>query len=163
MIKISENEVFDIVFNHNLSINLLKENQLNVSFVNWLFPYLNDEFLEEVVQNQEDYSEFIQEYIKPIMGWGILLDNFEYISMKITDAGMIHLIGEGATLIGRDSRYDTKLEIKQNIFNHLKRLDIFCKYQKKLNNSKYELYKELKIEPTFYRFKRKVPIINNFY
>lgn len=163
--NLTETEVFSIAFNRNVSNNLLKQSQIDSSYINWVYDWIDGDFLSLVKENEDgNYDEFIHNYIKPIWAWGVLYNNYNYIMLNITDKGVIQLLVEGtANIIGRDSRMDARFEIKENIYRLLRRLDIYCQEQKNLNNSLFSSYNGLKLTPSLFKYKKKETIVTNPY
>lgn len=154
ILKLTEREVYSYAFNRNLSDNLIKQHQIDASFISWIADYLPEQFISDIYSSEgDDYDEFVEDYIKPIWSFGVLHDNFDYISLNITDKGVIQLLVEGtANLIGRDSRMDIKFEVRNTIYQLLKLLDRYATYQKKEENELFNNYTGLKMQPSMVKF-----------
>lgn len=165
--KLTELEIQNLVFNRSVTEGLIKDTQIKSSY-HWVTNWIDEEFMSileesyldasEDLEASEDptlnpYYDFIEEYIKPIWAWGTLYDHFEYISLNITDKGIVQLVTEGtANLIGRDSRLDSKMETKNLCYNLIKRMHRFANTQKINGDPLFELYKPSKLTPSLVKF-----------
>jgi hypothetical protein len=139
---LSEQELYEFVFNRSISENLIKETQIIAAKTQWIDAYLPAQFLLDVAEN----NDFINTYIKPIWAWGVLYSNFNYISVNITDKGVIQMLVEGtATVLGTDKLLNAKNEILQTVLTLLKRLDNYCQNQHDLGIEGFENYTGLLI------------------
>jgi hypothetical protein len=133
--KLTEREIFTLAFNRNLSDNLLKPHQIEASRVAWVDDYLPEKFFKAVKTSPADYSDLIEDYIKPVWAFGCVHNNFEHISLNITDKGVVLMLIEGtAALTDQAGRTNAKAELKQTVFHLLRRLENYCYEQKELNN-----------------------------
>lgn len=140
---LTEQELYQLVFNRNLSENLLKESQIKAAFQKWIVNYIGSDFLEVV----KDDEEFINACIKPIWAWGVVYSNFHYLANNITDKGIIAMLIEGtASVLGMDKLSAAKAEILDNIFSLMKAFDECAK--DKYNND----YEGLLIAPVSITF-----------
>jgi hypothetical protein len=147
--ELQEQELYQIVFNRNLSENLIKESQITAAKTKWIDAYLPAQFLEDI----ETDEEFVLNYIKPIWAWGTVYSNFNYISTSITDKGVIQMLVEGtAAVLGTDKLLNTKNEILQTVITLIKRLDTYATEQEELGTAGFENYTGLEIEPMLIKF-----------
>ncbi len=153
-INITESEVFNIAFNRNLSQGLIKQTQIEVAEEMWVKQWIGEDFYNSLVTDEEDdYYEFIDKFIKPIIAWGTLYNNFDYISQNITDKGILQMFVEGgATIIDRDSRFDAKMEILRTVYMLIKRMQRYGLVEKQENElfKNFEINEELK--PSIVKF-----------
>ena len=146
---LTEQEVYQLVFNRHLSDNLLKDAQIAAAQTRWIDAYIPVKFLNDIASDEE----FIDKYLKPVWAWGTLYSNFNYIATNITDKGVIQMLVEGtATVMGNDMLLNTKNEILNNVLTLLKRLDNYAKLQNELGTAGYENYTGLLIEPMSIQF-----------
>lgn len=149
---ITEAEVFQVTLNRNVSENLLKPTMIDAAFQQWLVDYIGADFVQEILDadsysGDTIYSGITETYLKPIIAWGVIYNNFEYISTNITDKGVIQMLIEGtANLIGRDGRLDAKFELRNTIYQLIKSFDRYCKLKE------FENYKGLRLTPSFPKF-----------
>lgn len=121
--NLSENEVYQIAFNRNVSENLLKETQIKAAYMKWLTAYIGDTFLDIV----KDDDDAVNNYLKPIWAWGVVYSNFHYIATNITDKGIVAMLIEGtASLISMDKMSAAKAEILDNIMSLLKLFNVYA-------------------------------------
>lgn len=139
-LQISENEIFNIAFNRNLSQGLIKKTQIDVAEEMWIREWISEEFYQNLLTDEEgDYFDFIDFFIKPIIAWGTVYNNFDYISTNITDKGILQMFVEGgATIIDRNSRFDAKMEILRTIYMLIRRMQRYGTSQKASDNILFE-------------------------
>jgi hypothetical protein len=146
---LSEQELYELVFNRSISEGLIKDTQIMAGYHQWVVSYLPAAFLLDIADNEE----FIYNYIKPIWAWGILYSNFNYISTSITDKGVIQLLVENvASVLGTDKLLNTKNEILNLVNTLLNRLDDYCTKQKDAGVAGFENYDGLLINPSLIYF-----------
>ncbi len=162
-LNITESEVFNIAFNRNLSEGLIKQTQIEVAEEMWVKQWIGEEFYESLINNEDDnYYQFIDKFIKPIIAWGVLYNNFDYISQNITDKGILQMFVEGgATIIDRNSRFDARMEILRTVYMLIKRMQRYGLAEKKDNAlfANFEINKELKPSIIKFHGKRRLNII----
>jgi len=153
-LNINESEVFNIAFNRNVSQGLIKKTQIEVAEVMWVKNWIGDDFYNDLINDQDgDYYEFIDVFLKPIIAWGTLYNNYDYISQNITDKGILQMFVEGgATIIDRNSRFDAKMEILRTIYILIKKMQKYGLSEKNENNlyDNFEINKEL--EPSIVKY-----------
>lgn len=150
---LTESEVFSIALNRNVSVGLLKPSQISVAEQTWFRQWVSDEFYFDIVDNEDDYLDFIEDFVKPIVAWGAIYNNYEYITVNITDKGLIQLLVEGtASLLNRDSKLDAKFEIKNTAYQLIKKMFAYCKAEKADNNPLFANFAPSNIEPAIVTF-----------
>ena len=144
---ISEREIYQLAFNRDMSDNLLLDTQIQASFKSWIVDYLGEPFAKIIETNQGGgIDELIESYVKPILAFGTLHDNFYHITMNVTDKGIIQMLIEGTANVMSDTRLETaKREIKSTCFRMLENLDLYCR------NNEIEGYEGLKLKTSHYR------------
>lgn len=135
-------EIFEIALNRQVDSNLLKQSQIVATEQMYIYDIFNNEFIDKVLADTGNtYNYLIENYIKPVIAWGIIYNNFEYLTMNITDKGILQMLIEGtANLVGRESRLDAKNEIKNTLNIFINRLINYCDKQKKSGNEDYSLF-----------------------
>jgi hypothetical protein len=158
MQKITEQEIFNITCNRNLSLGLIKESQIDIAWEIWIEFFYPEDFLKTLTDSLETdssspYLRYYEDYIKPVVAWGAIYNNFEYISNNITDKGIVQMLIEGtAALMGRDARLDGKLEIKSNTYALLRIADRRAKSLKALGDPDFSEYSGLNREARIINF-----------
>ena len=138
---ITKDEVVNMFFNRNVDSSILKSTMIELSSFKYLNTYLGDLYNDIIENENGDYTDFIEDYIKPVLSWAVLYDNFEYITLNITDKGIIQMVVEGtANLIGHDARYDFKMEIKRNLFSFIHKMQNKALKEKEDNNELFKNY-----------------------
>jgi len=141
---LSEQELYQFIFNRELSEGLIKDTQIVAAYTRWIDAYIPAQFLIDI----DDESEFIDEYIKPIWAWGTLYNNFNYISTAITDKGVIQMLIENtASILGTDKLLNTKNEILNTVLTLIKRLDTYATLQHEAGEVLFANYTGLLIDP----------------
>ena len=145
---ISEREIYQLAFNRDMSDNLLLDTQIQASSKSWIVDYVGESFAKIIETNQGgELDELIESYVKPILAFGTLHDNFYHITMNITDKGVIQMLIEGTANVMSDTRLATaKREIKSTIFRMLENMDLYCK------GNEIEGYEGLKLETSHFRY-----------
>jgi hypothetical protein len=147
---ITEDEVYEIALNRNVSRGLIKPSHVSAAERIWVDTYFSSEFMEEIRADLDSYREYIDMYIKPIIAWGVIASYFEYITTQITDKGVVQLFNleGGAGIIGRDSRYDIKLEIRNLVYRLIRIAQSEAKRLKEDEDPLYENYAETETIPS---------------
>ena len=150
---ITNREVFEIAFNRSVSDGIIKPSQIIAAEHTWFDNIFDDDFVNDVRTNTENkYDDFIEKYIKPIVAWGVLYNNFDYISLNITDKGIIQMMIEGtANLVGRESRTDARNEIKNTIYILIERAGKYGEKMKKAGEEEFKNF-NLKFNPQAINF-----------
>lgn len=118
---VSREEVVAEVFNRNLDPNLLKDTMITMAQFRFVEYFLGP-FSVKITENPEQYSDFIQDFIKPVVSWGVLLNSFEQLTTQLTEKGAYQFVGDGVTIVGEQSRYNNKIEIKRNVYGLIKKM-----------------------------------------
>lgn len=141
---VTEQEIYNIAFNRDLGVGLIKPSQILVAQDIFISDYFNEAFYNALLLNTDNnYTSYIDEYIKPIIAWGTLYNNFEYISTSITDKGIIQMLVENTALVlGRESKNDVKNEIKNTVYRLIKIARQYAKLQKDNDNLLFDVYDE---------------------
>ena len=148
MEPITEREVFRIAFNRAMSDNLLKQTQIDAAKISWIYDVLPESFFADVEETPGDYTTLIEQYIHPIWAWGVVYNNFNYFTMQITDKGIVQMLIENtANVVSEQARNEAKMEIKQTIFNLIRRMDLYCKSKVAEDDPLFANYGSLKITP----------------
>lgn len=158
---IDQNEIIKIVFDRNVDSLIIKPSMIDISQENYLWEFLGDFYLKML--NNDEYIEYIEMYLKPIVAWGVLLNNFDGISFQITDKGLFTLLSEsGAQLLGSENIYNSKIEIKRNLFTLIKIMLRNFEYEKENGNELFEDFKVIKY-PKMIKYDFSEKIIRNLY
>ena len=139
---ITLSEVFAITINRNIDVNILKSTQVIVAEEMYIYNVINNDFLDKVLSDTGNtYTTLINDYIKPIIAWGTIYNNFNYLITNITDKGIVYMIVEGtASLYGTKTIEETKREIHNTITILTDKLIKFSNKEKKLGKIEYELF-----------------------
>lgn len=138
---ITEQEVFDIALNRDITPNLIKPSQIKVAQSVWVGKYFIGTLYDRVLSNPSDYTTFIDEYLKPIVAWGTIYNNFEYITTQITDKGVIRLLVEdGAAPVGEEAKLNTKREIRKTVYELIKLAQMYAESERDEGNSLFSDY-----------------------
>jgi len=158
--NLTESEIFQNVFNRDLTENLIKNNQIDAAYQSWIVDFLNDDFIKDLEENEdEQYDTFIDDYIKPIWSWGVFYNNFNYLMFNFTDKGLIQLVAEGThTFLSRDDKTAAKYEIRNNIHKLIQIMDRYCKSEKEKENPLFKNYTELKLKVGLPMFFERKPV-----
>lgn len=149
---ITKDEVVNLVFNRNVDGNILKPSMVDLAQFKYLQKYLGDLYNDILDSEDDDYNDFVEDYVKPVIAWAVLYENFDYISLNITDKGILQMVVEGtANLIGRDSRYDFKMELRRNLFTLIQLMQNEVLKEKNNNNDLYKNYNS-KFKPSMIHF-----------
>ena len=154
-LQITESEVFNIAFNRNLSQGLIKPTQIVAAEEMWIANWVSEDFYNALINNEDGiYTDFIDVFIKPIIAWGTLYNNFEYIAQNITDKGILQMFVEGgATIIDRNSRFDAKMEILRTVYLFIRRMRRYCEMKKKENDPLFVNFVANKeLSPSIFKF-----------
>ncbi len=154
-IPISEADVYSIAFNRNVSTGLIKSTQIHVAEDMWVKSFISEDFYNELTkeENLEDYYSFIDNYIKPIIAWGVLYNNYDYLTQNVTDKGIIQMLVEGtATVIDRNSRFDGKMEIKRTVYRLIKMMQEYGLNEKIKENALFKDFDITKLSPAIIKY-----------
>ena len=92
---VTKTEIAETIFNRGVDPQVINEIDIRDAEDLWVRQWVGDQFYNDIKTNPQDYFEFIEDYIKPIIATGVLYSNFESIITQITDKGYIQLLAEG--------------------------------------------------------------------
>lgn len=110
---LTEDELLKIAVKGTVSRGHIKPSMISAAENIWLSS-IDSDFIDLLVDDPSTYREYVEEYIKPIVAFGTVASYFDYITTAITDKGVVQMMNlEGAaSVIGRDSRLDTEIELR---------------------------------------------------
>jgi hypothetical protein len=137
---ITPREVVDIALTRTVSVDHFTQSDIQAAVWHYVRGYLGTDLYAEIVDNIDDYEEFIKDYIKPVLAYGIVVNAFERFTSEVSDRGVVQMLSEGATVIDSDSRSRTKQEFMEILVILLEKMTTHCDFEKKDNNPLFELY-----------------------
>lgn len=149
---LTEDEILKIALKGNLSRGLIKPSMIAAAEDIWLGSF-SREFQTAMIDDPSTYREYVEEFIKPIVAFGTVASYFDYITTSITDKGVVQMMNlEGAAgVIGRDSRLDTELEIRNLTSRLIKIAHIEAQRRKDSGEEAFSLFEKISSEPYLYR------------
>lgn len=154
---VTENEVTFLGFNRNLQLGTIKQAHIDVAEMVWCELYLGQTFYKHILNNTGDYTELVEDYCKPLVSWGTLYQSFEYLSVQITEKGIIQMVSEGvANLLDRTTRGDMKLEVRHICLKLAEKMQRYCKEKKAAGDSLFQLYDPVNITTNSFGYYGKI-------
>lgn len=141
---ITQEEVRDYVFTRNVSPQLISAGDIADAEEYWFRYWVGDAFYDAVIGAPTDYTDFLNEGVKPCISTGLLYTNFDRIITQITDKGYIQMLTEGgAQLVGDDLRGDTKRAIYYKLMRLIGRMQDYAEAQKESGDPLYADFEKM--------------------
>ena len=106
MATITKAEIVELAFTRNIDEGHILNSDIAVAVKNYVDAY---------VDGLDDTSEIYDDYVKPVIAFGVAVNIYNRIASEITDRGVVQMVSEGATTLDADSKLKTLNEFKATL------------------------------------------------
>jgi hypothetical protein len=145
---ITPSEVINLALTRNVSVEHFTKNDINAAVWKYVRGYLGTSLYAAIIDDLLAYEDFIKDYIKPVLAYGIVCDTFNRIASEVSDKGVVTLLTEGATVLDSDSRARTKDEFLEVLTVLLEKMITHCDEEKSDGNALFEDYEDQEFDYT---------------
>lgn len=139
---ITPSEVINLALTRNVSVEHFTQTDINTAVWKYVRGYLGTELYAAIVDDLVTYEDFIKDYIKPVLAYGIVCDSFNRMASEVSDRGVVSLLSEGATIMDSDNRARTKDEFISVLVVLLEKMITHCEEEKSDGNSLFTDYED---------------------
>lgn len=151
---ISPSEIITLALSRNVSPDHIRTTDIQVAEWEYVRGYIGADLYALVKENKDNaYDSFIDEYVKPVLSYGVVFNIFERLTSEISDRGVVQMLSEGATVMDAESRFRSKQEFLNSLVVYL---EIMTKYLDDSDDAKFADYEDQGYE---YGFQSK-PYVN---
>lgn len=113
MALITAQEVINLASPRNLDSGHILATDILAAEIDLIKNTFSADFYDALVANEDEaYTTFITTYVKPILAFGILANNWNRLRVAITDRGINNMTGEG---VSPTQANDAKFEYQQRL------------------------------------------------
>ena len=91
MAKITKSEIVTLAFTRNVSTDHILEADITTAESEYVTAYITDTL--------DVNGAFYEDYVKPVIAFGVAFDTLERIATEITDRGVVAMLNTGATVV----------------------------------------------------------------
>lgn len=139
---ITPSEVINLALTRNVTVEHFTQTDINAAVWKYVRGYLGTELYAAIIDDLETYEDFIKDYIKPVLAYGIVCDTFNRMASEVSDRGVVSLLSEGATVLDSDGRARTKDEFLEVLNILLEKMITHCEEEKADDNVLFEDYED---------------------
>lgn len=103
---ITKDEIVALAFTREVSTEHILDADIAVAVKRYV-----DAYVEDVT----DASDIYDDYVKPVIAFGVAVDIFNRIASEITDRGVVSMVTDGATIISDTTKAATLAEMKDTL------------------------------------------------
>jgi len=115
MALIEASEIITIVSTRNLDEGHILPAEIAIAENDYIKKAIGDDLYTAVVGDLVTYADFITDYIKPVLAYGVLSNIWNRLGVEITDRGINGFTGEGITTPQVQDKANTLFEIRQRL------------------------------------------------
>ena len=112
MAAITKSEIVELAFTRNVSTDHILDADLAVAAERYVSAYIAD--------TVDVTSSFYENYVKPVIAFGVAVDVMDRIAVEITDRGVVGMINNGAQIASDTSKSAIKREYQTQLNTLLK-------------------------------------------
>ena len=113
MAAITKAEIVTLAFTRNVSTDHITDADVSVATAMYVDAYVDD-----VTSSSTIYDD----YVKPVIAYGVAVNIFDRIASEITDRGVVQMVTDGATVIGADAKAAMKKEYTMTLNQLIKKM-----------------------------------------
>jgi len=98
MAAITKSDIVSLAFTRNVSEDHILDADVSVAIAQYV-----DAYIIGVTSTSTIYDD----YVKPVIAFGVAVNIFNRIASEITDRGVVAMVSEGATVLDSDSKQRT--------------------------------------------------------
>ena len=154
---IQPSEVIEIALSRNISEELIRDRDIEAAQIDYLKKYVGADLYDLVVANADsDYDDFITDYVKPVLAYGVIYNIFDRISAEVSDRGVVQMLSEGATVMDAEGKIRAKQEYLSTLVVYLEKMTDY------LGDSEDTLFDEYEDQEYEYGFQPYDQLNRNF-
>ena len=116
MALITAAQILTIVSSRNLDAGNILPAEIAVAELDYVRDAIGQDLYDAVVTNTDDaYDDFIEDYIHPVLAYGVLSNIWQRLGVEVTDRGINTFTGEGITTPQVQDKENTLFEIRQRL------------------------------------------------
>ncbi len=115
MALITAAEVMTIVSTRNLDAGHILPAEIAIAENDYIKAAIGGDLYDAVVADVVTYADFIEDYIQPVLAYGILSNIWNRLSVEVTDRGINGFTGEGINTPQLQDKENTLFEIRQRL------------------------------------------------
>ena len=116
MALITAAQILTIVSPRNLDAGNILPAEIAVAELDYVRDAIGQDLYDAVVTNTDDaYDDFIEDYIHPVLAYGVLSNIWQRLGVEVTDRGINTFTGEGITTPQVQDKENTLFEIRQRL------------------------------------------------
>jgi hypothetical protein len=120
---IQPSEVIEIALARNISEELIRDRDIEAAQIDYVKKYVGTDLYDLLVANADnDYDDFIADYVKPVLAYGVVYNIFDRITAEVSDRGVVAMLSEGATVMDAESRLRAKQEYLSALVVYLEKM-----------------------------------------
>lgn len=144
MALITAQEVLSIVSTRNIDAGHILPAEILIAENDYIRAAVGSTLYNAVVADTVTYATFINDYIKPVLSYGILSNIWQRIGVEVTDRGVNRFTGEGIQAATDVDKTATLFEIRQRLSSALESMINYAEdtYPELYEDTDYK-YKEI--------------------
>lgn len=116
MALITAEQILPIVSPRNLDAGNILPAEIAIAELDYVRDAIGQDLYDAVVTNTDDaYDDFIEDYIHPVLAYGVLSNIWQRLGVEVTDRGINTFTGEGITTPQVQDKENTLFEIRQRL------------------------------------------------
>lgn len=116
MALITAAQILTIVSSRNLDACNILPAEIAIAELDYVRDAIGQGLYDAVVTNTDDaYDDFIEDYIHPVLAYGVLSNIWQRLGVEVTDRGINTFTGEGITTPQVQDKENTLFEIRQRL------------------------------------------------
>lgn len=116
MALITAAQILTIVSSRNLDAGNILPAEIAIAELDYVRDAIGQDLYDAVVTNTDDaYDDFIEDYIHPVLAYGVLSNIWQRLGVEVTDRGINTFTGEGITTPQVQDKENTLFEIRQRL------------------------------------------------
>ena len=113
MAEITKSDIINLAFTRNISTEHITDADIDVAVSMYVDAYVDD---------VTDASSIYDDYVKPVIAYGVAVNIFDRVASEITDRGVVQMVTDGATVISDTSKAAMKREYVMTLNQLIKKM-----------------------------------------
>lgn len=113
MAEITKSDIINLAFTRNISTEHITDADVAVAVSMYVDAYVDD---------VTDASSIYDDYVKPVIAYGVAVNIFDRVASEITDRGVVQMVTDGATVISDTSKAAMKREYVMTLNQLIKKM-----------------------------------------
>lgn len=108
-------EVISIASKRNINAGHILASDIATAELTYVRDAIGQSLYDAVVEDTTTYATFITTYVKPVLAYGILANNWNRIKVVVTDRGVNRLTGENTQTATEDDSDAARYEVRSTL------------------------------------------------